>query len=149
MTLFFVQFTSYFCIYFREMLLFCEPICTQPGGQIHGSRVDHQRVWALLMVPMALVQWWICWCEKNIKTLNIMNLIYVIKLKLMPGPGSSGVHWSTQLPYFSLANWNYEEKKTYCQTSKMRRTWVGNKIIHHSDVVGASPVHYGNQPQGC
>ena len=30
--------------------------------------------------------------------------------------------------------------KMYCKTSNIRRTLVGNKIVHHSDVVGASPV---------
>ena len=28
----------------------------------------------------------------------------------------------------------------YCQVSNIRRTLVGNKIVDHSDVVGASPV---------
>ena len=28
----------------------------------------------------------------------------------------------------------------YCQVSNIRHTLVGNKIIDHSDVVGASPV---------
>ena len=28
----------------------------------------------------------------------------------------------------------------YCKTSNIRRTLVGNKIVDHSDVVGASPV---------
>ena len=29
----------------------------------------------------------------------------------------------------------------YCRkTCNIRRTWVGNKIVDHSDVVGASPV---------
>ena len=28
---------------------------------------------------------------------------------------------------------------TYCQTSKINGTLVGNKIVDHSDVVGASP----------
>ena len=31
-------------------------------------------------------------------------------------------------------------KQTYCQVSNIRRTLVGNKIVDHSDVVGASPV---------
>ena len=30
--------------------------------------------------------------------------------------------------------------KNYRQTSNMCRTLVGNKIVHHSDIVGASPV---------
>ena len=30
--------------------------------------------------------------------------------------------------------------KHYCQVSNMRRTLVGNKIVDHSDVVGASPI---------
>ena len=29
---------------------------------------------------------------------------------------------------------------TYCQISNKRHTLVANKIVHHSDVVGASPV---------
>ena len=28
----------------------------------------------------------------------------------------------------------------YCQTSNIRHTLVGNKIVDHSDVVGALPV---------
>ena len=28
----------------------------------------------------------------------------------------------------------------YRQVSNIRRTWVGNEIVDHSDVVGASPV---------
>ena len=28
----------------------------------------------------------------------------------------------------------------YCKTSSIFRTWEGNKIVDHSDVVGASPV---------
>ena len=31
-------------------------------------------------------------------------------------------------------------KLTYCKTSNMRCTLVGNKIVYHLDVVGASPV---------
>ena len=30
--------------------------------------------------------------------------------------------------------------KTYRKTSNIRRTLVGNDIVDHSDVVGASPV---------
>ena len=30
--------------------------------------------------------------------------------------------------------------KVYCQTSSISHTLVGNKIVDHSDVVGASPV---------
>ena len=29
---------------------------------------------------------------------------------------------------------------TYCQVSNISHTWVGNEIVDHSDVVGASPV---------
>ena len=32
------------------------------------------------------------------------------------------------------------EDKMYRQVSNIRRTLVGNKIVDHSDVVGASPV---------
>ena len=31
-------------------------------------------------------------------------------------------------------------KSTYRQVSNIRRTLVGNKIVDHSDVVGAAPV---------
>ena len=31
-------------------------------------------------------------------------------------------------------------KEMYCKTSNTSRTLVGNKIVDHSDVVGASPV---------
>ena len=31
-------------------------------------------------------------------------------------------------------------KKKYCKTSNIRCTLIGNKIVNHSDVVGASPV---------
>ena len=32
------------------------------------------------------------------------------------------------------------EQKNYRQISNIRRTLVDNKIVHHSDVVGASPT---------
>ena len=35
---------------------------------------------------------------------------------------------------------NKPDKTNYRQVSNMRRTLVGNKIVDHSDVVGASPV---------
>ena len=31
------------------------------------------------------------------------------------------------------------ENNIYCQVSNIRRTLIGNKIVDHSDVVGASP----------
>ena len=34
----------------------------------------------------------------------------------------------------------YNTNMTYCKVSNIRRTLVGNKIVDHSDVVGASPV---------
>ena len=34
----------------------------------------------------------------------------------------------------------YDVFENYCQVSDIRRTLVGNKIVDHSDVVGASPV---------
>ena len=33
-----------------------------------------------------------------------------------------------------------KKKKTYRQTSNIRRAWMGTKIVDHSNVVGASPV---------
>ena len=34
----------------------------------------------------------------------------------------------------------YQFLKTYCKTSTISRTLVGNKIVDNSDVVGTSPV---------
>ena len=36
--------------------------------------------------------------------------------------------------------YGFDSKQTYRKTSNIRRTWEGNKIVDHSDVVGASPV---------
>ena len=35
---------------------------------------------------------------------------------------------------------SYHDSKEYRKVSNIRRTLVGNKIVDHSDVVGASPV---------
>ena len=40
------------------------------------------------------------------------------------------------VPDYRIGNLN----STYCKVSNIRRTLVGNKIVDHSDVVGASPV---------
>ena len=34
----------------------------------------------------------------------------------------------------------YSEKYSYRQTSNVNRTLLGNEIVHHSDVIEASPV---------
>ena len=39
-----------------------------------------------------------------------------------------------------FVNHDYYVKFKYCKTSNIRCTLVGNKIVDHSDVVGASPV---------
>ena len=44
------------------------------------------------------------------------------------------------LLYFILLGLNYQLLLNYCQVSNIRRTVAGNKIVDHSDVVGASPV---------
>ena len=44
---------------------------------------------------------------------------------------------------YSQYEWfNICESHIYRQVSNIRRTLVGNKIVNHSDVVGASPVLY-------
>ena len=43
--------------------------------------------------------------------------------------------WTTMMPLLRPM-----EIKTYRQTSKISRTLVGNELVDHSDVVGASPV---------
>ena len=35
---------------------------------------------------------------------------------------------------------SFYELTMYCQNSNIRRTLAGNKIVDHSDVVGASPL---------
>ena len=40
----------------------------------------------------------------------------------------------------SLQLWLRQKKMYYRKTSNIRRTLAGNKIVDHSDVVGASPV---------
>ena len=40
----------------------------------------------------------------------------------------------------SVGDLNLLKSIDYCQVSNIRRTLVGNKIVDHSDVVGASPV---------
>ena len=45
--------------------------------------------------------------------------------------------------FTKLSNYTFyqsESNKMYRQVSNIRRTLVGNKIVDHSDVVGASPV---------
>ena len=49
---------------------------------------------------------------------------------------STSVHASFPRPNFGPLG----QKKTYRKVSNIRRTLVGNKIVDHSDVVGASPV---------
>ena len=44
------------------------------------------------------------------------------------------------LLYFILLGLNYQLLLNYRQVSNIRRTVAGNKIVDHSDVVGASPV---------
>ena len=42
---------------------------------------------------------------------------------------------------FNIDNWNISHiKRAYRKTSNISRTFVGNKIVDNSDVVGASPV---------
>ena len=36
--------------------------------------------------------------------------------------------------------WQMAYMNEYCKVSNIRRILVGNKIVDHSDVVGASPV---------
>ena len=55
--------------------------------------------------------------------------------------GVSLVFDLVNLMYTLLADEQIDGQKTiYCKVSNIRRTLVGNKIVDHSDVVGASPV---------
>ena len=44
----------------------------------------------------------------------------------------------SSLSHFDTASGS--DLMTYRQVSNIRRTWIGNEIVDHSDVVGASPV---------
>ena len=46
--------------------------------------------------------------------------------------------WQKDKEWFRGREWMHIE--IYRKTSNIRRTLVGNKIVDHSDVVGASPV---------
>ena len=41
---------------------------------------------------------------------------------------------------FEKTKTNQKQQKTYHETSHIKHTFVGNIIVDHSDVVGASPV---------
>ena len=51
---------------------------------------------------------------------------------------------NTSDQYFQTDFWpddkDFIPQWMYCQVSNIRHTLVGNKIVDHSDVVGASPV---------
>ena len=54
-------------------------------------------------------------------------------------------HWGDHIDVITLrGHQNVSEARddmgTYSQTSNISLTLVGNKIVHHSDVVGASPA---------
>ena len=57
---------------------------------------------------------------------------------------SSGSHFSNYyhgtLTLLSGHGHSFRYHKTYCQISNIRCTSVGNRIVDHSDVAGASPV---------
>ena len=57
------------------------------------------------------------------------------------------LHVHVEYRYISNSDWHLKKveikiiiKNIYCKTSNIRRILVGNKIVDHSDVVGASPV---------
>ena len=48
--------------------------------------------------------------------------------------------WSWILTITNMVYGGTTLQYTYRQTSNLSRTLIGNKIVHHSDVAGASPV---------
>ena len=48
--------------------------------------------------------------------------------------------WRVSIPHTYTKNMIIWLKEYYRQVSDISRTFVGNKIVDHSDVVGASPV---------
>ena len=48
--------------------------------------------------------------------------------------------YTNLLMYIAVYDMSWCKLSKYRQVSNIRRTWVGNEIVHHSDVIGASPV---------
>ena len=67
-----------------------------------------------------------------------MNAIFCNNKKGINMKGSE-LYCSIVVKFSDLHNTLFPEKE-YRKTSNIRRTLVGNKIVDHSDVVGASPV---------
>ena len=54
--------------------------------------------------------------------------------------GHLGIKWALEYHDGSIVAGDEDKEKEYRQVSNIRRTLVGNQIVDHSDVVGASPV---------
>ena len=80
----------------------------------------------------------------HLKLYNVCNFLSMMGLKLIHASKRSPccvlytIQWRSReweiLAALTRANW------LYCQTSNIRLTLLDNKIVDHSDVVGASPV---------
>ena len=66
---------------------------------------------------------------------NVFSEIKMQLFSLCVIHGVQNVFYLTTF-YMKLVTWNRE----YLKKSNIRRTFVGNKIVDYSDVVGASPV---------
>ena len=58
---------------------------------------------------------------------NIVKTLYLLFLIVMYQPVCS---------HPNISDWEMK----YCQTSNIRHAFVGNKLVDHSDVIGASPA---------
>ena len=109
----------------------------------HASWPDFLRIkttWNLKSIrgPLAVNTLWptaVLWCHVIWHHRSGSTLAQVIHNGFLP----DSTKW-----WWNLYFYNYYHisrgPMSYCQTSDIRRTWVGNKIVDHSDVVGASPV---------
>ena len=82
------------------------------------------------------------WVQNHPRTTeNYSNFYFAFKKKYT----NCVTHWNTiqyAIPMLlcTVCTWFPYENEQYRQVSNISRTLVGNKIVDHSDVVGASPV---------
>ena len=76
-------------------------------------------------------------------TMNCHCVFQWEKIHISYYNGISLLHASS-LIVWNVANWehNIETDRYYWQTSNISHTLVGNKLVDHSDVVGAAPTTY-------
>ena len=130
---------------------------TAPGKQPIGGQVLYptdrptQCHWARTVKQSIDMGFWLLWFTQHCYDNRLLSYKSFISPRLKYHENSFCFNYRTTTCRDSLANVVcakfrrnmiiiYKVKITYRKTSKIRRTFVGSKIVDHSDVVGASPV---------